>query len=80
MNKLDNAKRAQIVAGIIEGCSVSSIVRMTGASKNTIQKLVIDLGDACSEYMNKHLIVNLTMPRGFSAMKFGRLSGRSRPT
>lgn len=62
MNKLDTAKRAQIVAAVVEGCSVSSIVRMTGASKNTIQKLVLDLGGACSEYMNKHL-VNLACQR-----------------
>src|ERR1700683_2473994 len=62
MNKLDNAKRSQIVTAIVEGCSVRSIVRMTGASKNTVQKLLIDLGSACSEYMNKHL-VNLSCER-----------------
>ncbi|HEY1754818.1 MAG TPA: IS1 family transposase [Bryobacteraceae bacterium] len=62
MNKLDTAKRAQIVTGIIEGCSVRSISRMTGASKNTILKLVVELGDACSDYMNKHL-VNLSCER-----------------
>jgi IS1 family transposase len=62
MNKLDAAKRTQIVTGIIEGCSVRSISRMTGASKNTIQKLLIELGAICSDYMNKHL-VNLTCQR-----------------
>jgi IS1 family transposase len=62
MNKLDNAKRAQIVTAIVEGCSVRSIVRMTGASKNTVQKLLIDLGSACMEYMNANL-VNLSCER-----------------
>jgi IS1 family transposase len=62
MNKLDNAKRTQIVTAIVEGCSVRSISRMTGASKNTIQKLLIELGAACSEYLNKHL-VNLSCQR-----------------
>jgi IS1 family transposase len=56
MNKLDNAKRTQIVTGIVEGLSIRSISRMTGASKNTIQKLLIELGAACSEYLNKTLV------------------------
>jgi IS1 family transposase len=62
MNKLDNAKRTQIVSGIVEGCSVRSISRMTGASKNTIQKLAMELGLACIDYMNKTL-VNLSCQR-----------------
>src|SRR5450631_2455907 len=55
MNKLDTAKRTQIVAAIVEGCSIRSIVRMTGASKNTVAKLLVELGTACSNYMNEHL-------------------------
>src|SRR5208282_5377674 len=62
MNRLDTAKRAQIVTAIVEGCSVRSISRMTGASKNTIQKLLIELGASCIEYMHKHF-VNLTCER-----------------
>jgi IS1 family transposase len=62
MNKLDNAKRAQIVTAIVEGCSILSISRMTGASKNTIQKLLLELGAACSDHMNKTL-VNLSCER-----------------
>jgi IS1 family transposase len=56
MNKLDSAKRTQIVSAIVEGCSIRSIVRMTGASKNTIAKLLVELGAACSEYMDKALV------------------------
>jgi IS1 family transposase len=62
MNKLDNAKRTQIVNGIVEGCSVRSISRITGASKNTIQKLLLELGIACIDYMNK-AFVNLSCER-----------------
>jgi IS1 family transposase len=62
MNKLDNAKRSQIVTAIVEGCSVRSISRMTGASVNTIQKLLVELGAACSEYLSDHL-VNLPCKR-----------------
>ena len=62
MNRLDETKRTQIVSGIVEGCSIRSISRMTGASKNTIQKLLIELGAVCQDYMNKTL-VNLTCQR-----------------
>jgi IS1 family transposase len=62
MNKLDTAKRAQIVSGIVEGCSIRSISRMTGASKNTIVKLLVELGAACANYMDK-AFVNLSCKR-----------------
>lgn len=53
MNRLSTEKRAQIVAALVEGCSIRSTVRMTGASKNTIAKLLVELGAACSAYMDK---------------------------
>ncbi|MGA2143587.1 MAG: IS1 family transposase [Bryobacteraceae bacterium] len=62
MNQLSTEKRAQIVAALVEGCSIRSTVRMTGASKNTIAKLLVQLGAACSEYLNKTL-VNLPCKR-----------------
>ena len=40
----------------MEGCSIRSIVRMTGVSKNTIAKLLVELGAACSEYLDKALV------------------------
>ena len=62
MNKLDTDKRAAIVRCLVEGCSIRATVRMTGASKNTIAKLLVDLGNACSKYMNEHF-VNLKCQR-----------------
>ena len=35
--------------------SIRSTVRVTGVAKNTIAKLLIDLGDACSDYQDKAL-------------------------
>ncbi|MEO8129175.1 MAG: IS1 family transposase [Bryobacteraceae bacterium] len=52
MNKLDNAKRVQVVAALVEGNSIRATVRMTGVSKNTIAKLLVELGSACSEYQD----------------------------
>lgn len=62
MNKLSSEKQAQVVAALVEGCSIRSTVRMTGVAKNTIAKLLIELGAACSEYLNKH-VVNLNCKR-----------------
>jgi len=55
MNKLTNAKRTQVVAALVEGMSIRATVRMTGVAKNTIVKLLADLGSVCSEYQNKAL-------------------------
>src|SRR5450432_2606399 len=62
MNKLDNEQRAQVVAALVEGNSIRATVRMTGVAKNTIAKLLVELGAACSEYLNDHL-VNLSCNR-----------------
>jgi IS1 family transposase len=38
---------------MVEGVSIRSIARLTGASKNTILKLLEDAGRVCSEYQDK---------------------------
>src|ERR1700693_3253758 len=55
MNCLDSKTRAQIVNCLSEGCSIRATVRMTGASKNTIAKLLADLGCACAAYHNRYV-------------------------
>jgi len=55
MNRLTTKKRAQILGCLVEGNSIRSTVRMTGASKNTVTKLLVDIGRACSEYQDRTL-------------------------
>ena len=50
MNKLSVAKRAQILHLLVEGTSLRVISRVTGASINTISKLLVDAGEACAAY------------------------------
>jgi IS1 family transposase len=52
MNRLSTAKRAQVIGCLVEGNSIRATVRMTGAAKNTITKLLVDLGEACAEYQD----------------------------
>lgn len=47
MNRLSVEKRAAIVGALVEGNSIRATCRMTGASKNTVTKLLVDLGYAC---------------------------------
>jgi len=53
MNKLSIEKRAQVVGCLVEGMSIRATVRITGAAKNTVTKLVVELGAACADYMDK---------------------------
>jgi IS1 family transposase len=55
MNKLSTAKRVAVVTALVEGCSIRSTVRMTSVSKNTIAKLLIELGAACTRYQDETL-------------------------
>ena len=56
MNKLSIEKKAQVISCLVEGNSIRSTVRITGAAKNTVTKLVVDLGAACADYMDKTLV------------------------
>src|SRR5687768_2848784 len=53
MNTLSTAERTRIVAALVEGNSIRATCRMTGAAKNTVLKLLCDLGAACSVYSDE---------------------------
>jgi IS1 family transposase len=55
MNKLPAERRAQILGMMVEGNSIRAIVRMTGASKNTVVKLLEDAGEAFADYQDRVL-------------------------
>jgi hypothetical protein len=55
MNKLDRKTRAQILHLPCKGQSIRAVTRLTGASKNTVAKLLVDAGHACAAYQDKTL-------------------------
>ncbi len=55
MNKLDTKTRAMILRCLVEGNSIRSTARLTDTSKNTVTKLLIDAGKACSDYQAEAL-------------------------
>src|SRR5688500_5489988 len=50
MNKLDPETRSRVVAALVEGVSIPSIVRMTGVAKTTILRLIREVGGACQRF------------------------------
>ena len=58
MNILDTDKRAQILNCLVEGCSMRSTTRLTGAAKKTVERLLVAAGEACAAYQDK-VMVNL---------------------
>jgi IS1 family transposase len=52
MNQLTTERRSQIVCALVEGNSIRATVRMTGAAKNTVSKLLVDLGGTCLGYQS----------------------------
>ena len=55
MNKLATDKRVQILSMLCEGSSMRSISRVCDVSINTVTKLLIDAGNACAAYHDKHV-------------------------
>ena len=55
MNRLPIEKRAQIIGMLVEGMSLRATSRLADVSINTVTKLLVDVGSACSEYQHKTL-------------------------
>src|SRR6266542_2374578 len=62
MNKLNRAERAQIIRALVEGNSIRSTSRITGAARNTITTLLVQLGTAAASYQDR-VLRNLTSTR-----------------
>lgn len=55
MNRLTTAKRKAVIAALTEGSSIRSTVRMAGVAKNTVTKLLVDIGQACEAFHNERV-------------------------
>jgi IS1 family transposase len=53
MNKLSTKRRAAIIAALVEGNSIRATGRMTGSTKDTVIKLLREVGRACAEYQDR---------------------------
>src|SRR5689334_21015318 len=53
MNKLTASDRVRIVTALVEGCSIRATSRMTGVSKDTVVKLLVDMGTVCAKHHDR---------------------------
>jgi IS1 family transposase len=62
MNKLSIQDRAAILNILSEGAGINAAARITGKSKNTVLKLLAEVGQACAAYQDR-VMVNLPCKR-----------------
>jgi len=62
MNRLDSDKRALVISCLVEGCSIRSTTRMTGVSKKTVMRLLIEVGAVCDRFQDR-MMRNLSCNR-----------------
>lgn len=55
MNRLSTDKQIQVISGLIEGCSIRSVERMSGVHRDTILRLMVRVGGSCAEMMDASL-------------------------
>lgn len=55
MKRLTSADRIRVISALVEGCSIRSTVRMTGVSKNTVTKLLVDMGRVCRAFHDQRV-------------------------
>ena len=55
MNTLNVERQIQVISALVEGNSIRATVRMTGVAKDTVIKLLANVGRACAEYQDNAL-------------------------
>lgn len=55
VNRLSIDERVKVFRCLVDGCSMRATSRLTGIARNTIDKLLVELGAACSEYQDRTL-------------------------
>jgi DNA-directed RNA polymerase specialized sigma24 family protein len=62
MNKLSDERRAAVIRALVEGGSLRAVARMTGTDKDTVMRLLVEVGEFCSIYQH-HALKNLPCKR-----------------
>jgi IS1 family transposase len=56
MNRLGVGERANVISCLVEGNSIRATCRITGVAKNTVVKLLRDIGEACAIYQDEAFV------------------------
>src|SRR5208282_3687296 len=55
MNRLSLGRRAQIIGALVEGNSIRSTERMTDTHRDTVMRLMVEVGTGCAKVMNDEM-------------------------
>ena len=55
MNRLNLARRTQIISCLVEGSSIRSTERMTDTHRDTIMRLLVEVGEGCKALMDAEM-------------------------
>ena len=55
MNRLSLARRTQIINCLVEGNSIRSTERMTDTHRDTVMRLMVEVGDGCAKLMDEQM-------------------------
>jgi len=55
MNRLSLARRTQIINCLVEGNSIRSTERMTDTHRDTVMRLMVQVGDGCAKLMDEQM-------------------------
>src|SRR5271169_2038019 len=55
MNRVPLGRRVQAINCLVEGNSIRSTERMTGTHRDTICRLLVEVGDGCAKLMDEQM-------------------------
>jgi hypothetical protein len=55
MNRVPLPRRVQVINCLVEGNSIRSTERMTGTHRDTICRLLVEVGDGCAKLMDEQM-------------------------
>jgi hypothetical protein len=55
MNRVPLSRRVQIINCLVEGNSIRSTERMTGTHRDTICRLLVEVGEGCAALMDEQM-------------------------
>jgi IS1 family transposase len=55
MNRLSLSRRTQIINCLVEGNSIRSTERMTDTHRDTVMRLLVEVGDGCAKLMDESM-------------------------
>ena len=53
MNNLKDEKKEQVIKALVEGSSIRSTERMTGVHRDTIMRLLVNVGAGCEHFLDQ---------------------------